>query len=472
MEPQDADATDELSSVTESEYGGGTELSASGFLVLGLISYWTYTVWKYHQLLCAHLAARRVHFSERLDADKLAPEDRRVHDVLVSKGFTCPTAPRNVSLALYAASLALIVSGLAAEALAAQGRIGMAAFEPLILSAVGGAALLFAAASVHFMSWVARSTREHEYHELLLARFVQDPSRFRMLAPSTKFTTRWSRNQSRVALFLVLAVPMTIAPVFAAQQTLQAGETLVAWVALLFVFAGIFHFAGTRLLIEMHNGHLRVEALNRETLDRTTAWAPARTQSVLDEAGAGEESARAGPGELVPRRVLATIMITDMVGYSREMQRSEDSTLLKLMKHNELVRAQLSRHGGREIKTMGDAFLVSFRSALDAVKAALAIQADLSAYNAGCQTEEHIVIRIGMHTGEILTLDGDVLGNGVNIAARIEPLAEPGGICISSDTYEQVRMRIDIQTISLGRRELKNITNAPEILRVRPAAPA
>src|SRR5678816_3717604 len=180
MEPHDADPASELSSVTESEYGGGTELSASGFLVLGLISYWTYTVWKYHQLLCAHLAARRVHFSERLDADKLAPEDRRVHDVLVSKGFTCPTAPRNVSLALYAASLALIVSGLGAEALAAQGRIGMAAFERLILSAVGGAALLFAAASVHFMSWVARSTREHEYHELLLARFVQDPSRFRM----------------------------------------------------------------------------------------------------------------------------------------------------------------------------------------------------------------------------------------------------------------------------------------------------
>lgn len=176
-----------------------------------------------------------------------------------------------MSLALYAASLALIVSGLAAEVLAAQGRIGMAAFERFVLSAVGGAALLFAVASVHFMSWVARSTREHEYHELLLARFVQDPSGFRMLAPSTKFTTRWNRNRSRVALFLVLAVPMTISPVLAVQQTLQAGETLATWVALLFVFAGIFH--------------LRVEALNRETLDCTTAWAPARTQAVLDEAG-------------------------------------------------------------------------------------------------------------------------------------------------------------------------------------------
>jgi class 3 adenylate cyclase len=472
MQPRDADPADDLSSRTESDYGGGTELAASGFLVLGLISYWTYTVWKYHQLLCRHLAARLAYFRERLDADTLPPEARRVYDVLVSKGFACPSAPRNVSLALYAASLALIVSGLTAEALAAQGRIGMAAFERFILSAVGGAALLFAGASVHFMAWVARSTREHEYHELLLARFVEDPSRFRMLAPSAKFTTRWSRNQSRVALFLVLAVPLTISPVFAAQQTLRSGETLVTWVALLFILAGIFHVAGTRLLIEMHNGHLRVEALNRETLDRTTAWAPTRTQSVLDETSDGAESPRADPGELAPRRVLATIMITDMVGYSREMQHSEDDTLRKLMKHNELVRAQLSRHGGREIKTMGDAFLVSFQSALDAVKAALDIQADLAAHNAGCRTDERIVIRIGMHTGEILTLDGDVLGNGVNIAARIEPLAEPGGICISSDTYEQVRMRIDIQTISLGRRELKNITNAPEILRVRPAVPA
>jgi class 3 adenylate cyclase len=191
-----------------------------------------------------------------------------------------------------------------------------------------------------------------------------------MLAPSTKFTTRWSRNQSRVALFLVLAVPMTIAPVFAARQTLQAGETLVAWVTLLFVFAGIFHFAGTRLLIEMHNGHLRVEALNRETLDRTTRVGTGAHASRARRVRSGRGVAGGRPGELVPRRVLATIMITDMVGYSREMQRSEDGTLLKLMKHNELVRAQLSRHGGREIKTMGDAFLVSFRSALDAVKAA------------------------------------------------------------------------------------------------------
>jgi adenylate cyclase len=167
-----------------------------------------------------------------------------------------------------------------------------------------------------------------------------------------------------------------------------------------------------------------------------------------------------------------------MVGYSREMQRSEERTLQKLMKHNELVRASLARHGGREVKTMGDAFLVSFEDGLAAVKAALDIQAGLSAYNQSRAGEDRILIRIGIHTGEILKLDGDVLGNGVNIAARIEPLAEPGGICISSDTYERVRLEIDIKVSSLGRKELKNIADAPEIYRIlleaqgRPAAPA
>lgn len=115
---------------------------------------------------------------------------------------------------------------------------------------------------------------------------------------------------------------------------------------------------------------------------------------------------------------------------------------------------------------MGDAFLVSFENAVAAVKAALDIQRDLSAYNEGRAGDERILIRIGIHTGEILKLDGDVLGNGVNIAARIEPLAEPGGICISSNTYERVKLKIDIKVTSLGRKELKNIADAPEIFRI------
>ncbi len=463
--PDDGD----LSASTEDEYGGGTELTTAGFLVLGLLTFWIYTVFKYHQVLCHHIAGRLAHFS--VDRDLLSAESRAHHDLLVERGFTCRTGPRNVSLSLYAASLTLILAEVTSEFLVLQGRISQQAFETFVYLSVGGASLLFCAASLHFMWWVARSMREHEYHELLLARFVSDPPAFRMVQPSAKFTARWNRSQSRVALFLVLAVPMTISPMLAVRQIQEASltgssfaATLVGWTGVLFLFGAIFHLLGTRILLDMYNGHLRVEAVNREMAARTSPWLPERTQAVLDEGDGGEPFG--GPGELSPRRVVASIMITDMVGYSREMQQSEDRTVQKLMKHNQLVRAQLARHGGHEIKTMGDAFLVSFKTPLDAVKAALDIQRELSAYNTDRERMEQIVIRIGIHTGEILALDRDVLGTGVNIAARIEPLAEPGGICISSATYEGVRLEVDIHVFSLGHKELKNIANAPEIFRV------
>lgn len=459
----------DLSASGEDEYGGGSELPTAGFLVLGLLTFWIYTVWKYHQVLCRHVAGRLAHF--RTLHGPLSPESQSQHDLLVERGFSCRTGPRNVSLALYATSLGLILSEVVSEFLVLQGRISRPAFELFVNLSVGGASLLFCAASLHFMWWVARSMREHEYYELLLARFVQDPPAFRMVPPSGKFIARWNRAQSQVALFLVLAVPMTISPVLAVRQIQEAGvsgggfaATLVGWTGVLFLFGAVFHLLGTRILLDIYNAHLRVEAVNRETMARTSPWLPARTQAVLDEGGGDEASL--GPGELSPRRVWASIMITDMVGYSREMQQSEERTLQKLMRHNQLVRAHLVRHGGREIKTMGDAFLVSFEAPLDAVKAALDIQQELSAYNADRERADRIVIRIGIHTGEILTLDRDVLGNGVNIAARIEPLAEPGGICISSTTYEGVRLELDIRVSSLGHKELKNITDAPEIFRV------
>jgi class 3 adenylate cyclase len=457
---------DELSTTSEHEYGGGVEVPATSFLVLGLLSFWTYTVFRYHDLLRRHVAARLAYFQGRLASDTLSPESLRVFDGLAAKGFACPSGPRNVSLGLYAASFALILSEIAGELLVLQGRLDIVSFERLVYLAVGAAAFLFCAASVHFMSWAARRMRDHEYHELLMARFVEDPAAFKAVAPSAKFTTRWSRNQNQVVLFLVLALPMIVSPVAAVHEIQRAtrtgtdfGATFFGWTLLLFGFAGAFHLSGVRLLLGMLNGHLRVESVSREQMARPSAWVPERTQAVLNEAGA--EVPAGGAGELLPRRVLATIMITDMVGYSREMQSSEEGTLLKLLRHNELVRGQIARHGGHEVKTMGDAFLVTFPGALDAVRAALDIQRALRA--------ERIVIRIGIHTGEILTLDGDVLGNGVNIAARLEPLAEPGGICISADTYARVRNDLDVPVTSLGRRELKNIADAPELFRLQPA---
>ncbi len=292
-----------------------------------------------------------------------------------------------------------------------------------------------------------------------------------MLQPSAKFIKRWDQNQSFVAMFLILAVPMTISPIFAVVHihraqiaNLDFTTPLVGWLVALFVFAAVFHLWGTRLLIDMHNGHLRIEELNQQVLTETSPWLPERTPSVLDERP--EDAQREDPGELLPRRVLAAIMITDMVGFSREMERSEERTYSKLMKHNDIVRASLARHSGDEVKTIGDAFLVRFDSAVDAVKAAVDIQRSLIGYNAERGHDERIVVRIGIHTGDVLTMDGDVLGNNVNLAARIEPVAEPGGICISANTYEVVRSAVDLEVSSLGKRALKNIQDPPELFKI------
>ena len=150
------------------------------------------------------------------------------------------------------------------------------------------------------------------------------------------------------------------------------------------------------------------------------------------------------------------------------MEHSEERTYSKLMKHNDIVRASLARNSGDEVKTIGDAFLVRFDSAIDAVKAAVDIQRALVGYNSDRKNDERIVVRIGIHTGDILTMDGDVLGNNVNLAARIEPLAEPGGICISAATYRVVRSAVDIEVASLGKLQLKNIENPPELFKITP----
>jgi len=164
--------------------------------------------------------------------------------------------------------------------------------------------------------------------------------------------------------------------------------------------------------------------------------------------------------------MLAAIMMTDMVGFSKEMETNEQDTYLKLLKHNEIIRKNILQNWGQEIKTIGDAFLVRFNSAVDAIKAATNIQTEFSEYNRDKRRDDQIRIRIGIHIGDILIMGKDVIGNGVNIAARIEPLAEPGGICISADTYNMIKKSIDIKVLSLGKKELKNITDSPEIYKI------
>src|ERR1041385_1665092 len=159
----------------------------------------------------------------------------------------------------------------------------------------------------------------------------------------------------------------------------------------------------------------------------------------------------------IEERQLAAIMFTDMVDYSALSQKDEALALELLEEHRRILREVLARFHGIEIKTIGDAFLLQFRSALEAVQCALEVQRTFAKRNHDVPSERRIELRIGIHLGDVVHRDGDVYGDGVNIASRIEPLAAPGGICISEDVERQVRSAVDVRVEKLAPAELKNI---------------
>jgi len=166
-----------------------------------------------------------------------------------------------------------------------------------------------------------------------------------------------------------------------------------------------------------------------------------------------------------PRR-LAAIMFTDVVGYTALAQADEARALRLLAEHNRLLRGIFARFRGREIKTVGDAFLVEFESALDAVQGGIEVQRALEERNARVVDGERLRVRIGVHVGDVVPADGDLLGDAVNVAARIEPLAEPGGICLSQQVYDQVHNKLTTPLLRLPPRELKNVRGAVTVYRV------
>ncbi len=158
-------------------------------------------------------------------------------------------------------------------------------------------------------------------------------------------------------------------------------------------------------------------------------------------------------------RKLAAILVADVVGYSRLAGADEDRTLARLRGlRSDLIDPAIAAHHGRIVKRTGDGSIVEFRSVVNAVRCAIEVQNGLIERNAGLPPERRIEFRVGIHVGDVVEeSNGDLMGDGVNIAARLEGIAEPGSVYLSEDAYRQVRDRLKEEFVDLGERRLKNI---------------
>jgi adenylate cyclase len=173
------------------------------------------------------------------------------------------------------------------------------------------------------------------------------------------------------------------------------------------------------------------------------------------------------------QRRLAAIVSADVVGYSRLMGRDESGTLAALRAHRrELIDPKIAEYQGRIVKTTGDGLLLEFGSVVDAIRSAVDLQCGMAERNAGVPAEQQIQFRVGINVGDIIIDGDDIFGDGVNIAARIEALAEAGGIFVSSKVYEEVHSKLDLGFDDLGEMELRNIAGRVRVYRVRPAGGA
>ena len=165
-------------------------------------------------------------------------------------------------------------------------------------------------------------------------------------------------------------------------------------------------------------------------------------------------------------RHLATIMYTDMVGYTAIGQKDESLSIALIRETNKFLHPVLERHGGTVVKTMGDAFLVHFPDALSGVRCGYDIQRAVREFNVALSVEKQFSLRIGLHLGDVVESGGDIYGDAVNIASRIVPLAESGGVCLTRQVYDQVRNKIDVTFTSIGEKSLKNVELPIEVYKI------
>lgn len=167
-------------------------------------------------------------------------------------------------------------------------------------------------------------------------------------------------------------------------------------------------------------------------------------------------------------RKLTTILAADVAGYSRLMSESEETTLQTLRAYLAIIRNLVEKHGGRIFNTAGDAVLAEFGSAVEGVRCAVAIQEELAARNTHLPEDRQMWFRIGINVGDVMIEGNDLFGDGVNVAARLEGLAETGGICISGSTFEHVKNKLSVAFSDLGPQKVKNIAEPVTAFRIVP----
>jgi adenylate cyclase len=183
---------------------------------------------------------------------------------------------------------------------------------------------------------------------------------------------------------------------------------------------------------------------------------------------------RAGWGAMAETRKLAAILCSDVVGFSRLAGADEDRILARLRAlRSDLIDPTIAVHNGRVVKRTGDGSIVEFRSAVDAIRCAIEVQNAMVERNAGVPEDRRIVFRIGIHVGDVVEeADGDLMGDGINVAARLEGIAAPGAICLSEAAYWQVKSRLDLKVSDLGPTSLKNIAEPVRVYSLEVGVPA
>lgn len=166
------------------------------------------------------------------------------------------------------------------------------------------------------------------------------------------------------------------------------------------------------------------------------------------------------------KRKLAVILAADFEGYSRLMHADEEATLETLRAHREIIDGLVARHFGHVFSTAGDSVMAEFGSAVEAVRCAISVQEELASHNANLPDERSMRLRIGVNLGDVMIEGDDLLGDGVNVAARLESIAEPGGICISGDVYHQVNHKLSVGFQAMGPQQVKNISEPVSAYRV------